>query len=191
MNETPGYSQNATDPSALTTQSLQREVAAIKELFRTEMDAQREAVRLLQANADKSPTVSVVAEELKGMKAVFEERFKGIANLTDKIAELSQKAIDAALQAAKELVGAQNVSNAAANEKMEVSFTKQIDGMTKLIESNNDAAAEKYDTLKERMDRGEGHTKGIGDSWAVVMAIVLAGIMLAALVFDIVSRAKV
>ena len=72
----------------------------------------------------------------------------------------SGQALAAALQAAKELVGAQGEASAAAAVKSETSFTKQIDTIGALIQSVSAAIDARITELKERIDRGEGSTSG-------------------------------
>jgi hypothetical protein len=79
---------------------------------------------------------------------------------TDQASRASKEALDAALLAAKELVGATNLANAAAAAKSEDNFTKQIDQITTLITTSNQAVDARITELKERIDRGAGGTEG-------------------------------
>lgn len=62
-------------------------------------------------------------------------------------------------------ITARNDSNAAAIAKTEAGFTKQIDGIAALIASAVKSLDDKIVDLKERLDRGEGHGKGLSDGW--------------------------
>ncbi len=75
-------------------------------------------------------------------------------------ATASKRAIDAALLAAKELVGQQNTSNVEAAAKAERAFTKQIDQTAVLISALEKGLTDRILELKERMDRGEGSMLG-------------------------------
>ena len=70
------------------------------------------------------------------------------------------QALAAALQAAKELVGAQGEASAAAAVKSETSFTKQIDQIGTLIATLEKSLTDRITELKERIDRGEGTSSG-------------------------------
>jgi hypothetical protein len=149
------------DPTILTTQQLNREVASMKELFDTRLGAMDKAVGLLQAQANRSPTIGEVY-------AQHEERFKAIAQQfserdtrTEQTSRDSKVAVDAALQAQKESVNAQNISNAQAIAKSEAAFTKQIDQIGNLIQTMAKGIDDKIDDMKERITTIESRGQGI------------------------------
>lgn len=176
-----------TDPTALTTDALRREVAAVRELFETQLECLREsqvsghkiietrldgmaeAVKLLQDTADKFP--ARIDEKITGLRLVHEEKFSSVDGRfserdtrADKFAELNQKALDAALLTAEKAVG-----------KTETSFTKQLDSL-----------ADRINEIKGRLDRGEGQDTGGQNVWGYVGIIVgvligVAGILVATL----------
>ena len=54
--------------------------------------------------------------------------------------------------------------------KSESAFTKQIDQMQMIVNSIAKATDEKIDDLRTRLTMGEGKSKGMGESWGVIVA---------------------
>jgi hypothetical protein len=104
--------------------------------------------------------VRIVEERFKSVDLRFTERDVR----TEQAATAGASALAAALQAAKELVGAQGEASAAAAVKSETAFTKQIDQITALIQTGNAASDARITELKERIDRGEGSASGSKES---------------------------
>lgn len=102
-----------------------------------------------------------------GISQQFEER----DIRTEQAGKASTEALAAALQAAKELVGAQGEASAAAAIKSETSFTKQIDQIGTIIQTLEKALDARITELKERIDRGEGSASGVKDKTAQMIAI--------------------
>ena len=80
-----------------------------------------------------------------------EKQFLELDVRTERNAALAKEAVAAALQAQKESVGAQNNAIAQSNEKMETSFTKQIDQQAASIKALEKTGDDKVDDLKDRM----------------------------------------
>lgn len=168
----PSNGRQGPDPTPLTTLQLQREVASLKELVFTRLDAMDKAMELFNANITRVPTDT--DKQISHLKElVFErfnvelERFSSIATQfaerdvrTEQTAKDSKVAVDAALQAAKEAVGEQNKSSALAIAKSEASTVKQIDQMSLLIQTGNKAIDDKFDDIKDRLTRIEGKGEG-------------------------------
>jgi hypothetical protein len=95
-------------------------------------------------------------ERFNSIRLQFQERDIRTAQAQ----EASAQALAAALQAAKELVGAQGEASAAAAVKSETSFTKQIDQIGTIIQTLEKALDARITELKERIDRGEGQSNG-------------------------------
>lgn len=183
------------DPTVLTSQALQREVAGLKELFETRLDAMDKAITLLQSRADQSPSIDVVSESVISLRKLFIEKFRRVDTQiserdtrTEQTATESSKAIAAALQAAKEAVSEQNKSNAASMEKTEMALTKQLDQQQVLMRQTTEALESQVDDLKERINLAEGRTRGIGDGWGYIVGAVGAMIALAALIMQLTSK---
>lgn len=142
---TPRGSTPVPDPTLLTTQQLMAAISALKELVFTRLDGNDKAVELFNANLTRVPTDT--DKQISHLKELHAEKFKAVQGQflerdvrTDKIAELGQKALEAALSAAKEAVG-----------KTEISFTKQIDATAAQIEAQKRAADDKFEDVKTRL----------------------------------------
>jgi len=156
------------DPTILTTENLRREISNLKDLLTANIAASKE----------------LVISELNSQIAVTQERFVGIATQfierdrrTDQLSLADKTAVAAALQAAKEAVGAQNISNSVALTKMEDNFTKLIDqgqAQLQLMASNLD---DKINDLKARIDTREGQSAGKVDLWGYIIGAL--GILIA------------
>lgn len=163
------------DPTILTTQQLQREVASLKELFITRLDAMDKAVALLQAFADKQPTIAVVDTDLRALGKLMEEKFASVQmqliereKRTTQITTDGKLALSAALDSQDKAVS-----------KSEANFVKQIDtlgGQLGLMSKNLD---DKINDIKDRFNglaglqtRGEGRTEGINFVWVVIAGVI-------------------
>lgn len=160
------------DPSLLTTQQQREGLDNLKEIIGTRLNAMDEATLLRLEMYGKLPAeidakiqhlneVTIERFNLEG------EKFKGIAQQflerdvrTTQASGAADDALKAALQAAKELVGAQGEASAAAAVKSETSFTKQIDQIGTIIQTLEKALDARITELKERIDRGEGTVTG-------------------------------
>ena len=164
------------DPTALTTAQLRRELATLRELVEAQistasaaltarLDAMDEANGLRLDGMREVP--AVIREQIAHLKELHDERFSSIALQfaerdvrTEQAAKASKDALDAALLAAKELVGQQNTSNVEAAAKAEAAFTKQIEQLGTIISTVEKSITDRLLELKERIDRGEGGTQG-------------------------------
>ena len=160
------------DPSLLTTQNLRDGLANLKELIGARLDAMDTATSLRLEAFDRVPAEThdkiehlkeVVGEKL----GVQNEKFQGIAKQfeerdvrTAQASGAADDALKAALQAAKELVGAQGEASAAAAVKSETSFAKQVDQIGTILQTTQLALDARITELKERIDRGEGSSSG-------------------------------
>ncbi len=141
----PRGSTPVPDPTVLTTQQLTIGLAALREILETRLDAMDIATELNKAATDKLPVY--ICDKIASLSKLVDEKFTGVEKQfverdtrTDKIAELGQKALEAALSAAKEAVG-----------KTEVSFTKQIDAVITQIQAEKKATDDKFEDAKGRI----------------------------------------
>jgi hypothetical protein len=198
MNEKQENSVSA-DPSSLTTAQLQREIASLKELIFSELNGIKDAVKVAHADLVRVPTDT--QEAVKGLKELHAEKFTSAEKLMnekfsgvekqfkerDTRIEQSSKdskvAVDAALQAAKELVAQQNISVAEANTKQENSFSKLISAQGELIVTQTKASDDKIDDLKENfnkieinvarlMSEGNGKNEGSKNTMGIVASVI-------------------
>jgi len=171
------------DPTILTTQQLQREIASSREIVETigsggrsvivaRLDAMDKAITLLQGSTDKIP--AQVGEAVNRLQELHEAKFNGaievvnekitsLANVTtqqfksidDKFAE-KDKAVSVGLSAQKESAAAQQDSNNTATRKMEDNFTKLLDQGRELLQEVRRNTELQINDIKSRLDKGEG-----------------------------------
>jgi ABC-type Na+ efflux pump permease subunit len=192
------------DPTVLTTQALEREVANLKEMTLREIKGLQDTITTRFSGMDEANTILRERQEkvpsetdnaIQHLREWITEKFNGIAKEFELVESrrVEQKAdtkanIDAALTAQKESVGEQNKSNAAASTKMEASFTKQIEQQAETIAANKKSSDEKNDDLKGRLgliegrmisgEKGEHRSEVNTQAWVAAAAVTLAVISL-------------
>ena len=177
INKNPIGSVPVPDPTVLTTQSLLREIAALKELVESRISS--------VANIFDEKIKQVVArtdEVFSRIDVQFIERDKR----TEQLAIASSTAIAAALQAAKEAVGAQNTSNSIAISKSETSTLESLRQLRDLFQADSRSTNEKINDIKSRVDKGEGTHTGIANVWGAILgggSFVIAIITVLILIF--------
>jgi hypothetical protein len=148
------------DPTHLTTQQLLRENNWLREVIEARLNGMDNGLKLLQANADKSPTIAEldarVVEKFEGINVRFLERDERIKQSNME----SKEAIAAALQAAKEAVGEQNKSRDQAITKQEAATTKQMDQINTLINTMDKSVDFRLGDVKDRVTKIEGNKQG-------------------------------
>jgi hypothetical protein len=98
----------------------------------------------------------------------IDQRFLERDIRTEQAALASKQALDAALQAAKELVQQQNEAASAAAAVMIANFTKLIDQLGIRLESIQKTYDDRLLEIKERIDRGEGSHQGAVETRTVI-----------------------
>lgn len=175
MTTTPtrGDTRPVPDPTVLTTQQLYREIAALRELFETRFTEYDKAITILQTTTGRSPTPGEIDLDLTNFKVLVNQKFEGVKDTIDQRdirlgqAEQaakdavttaftgSEKAVAAALQAAKEAVGAQSESFDRATTKAELATTKLLDALSVQIGASARGLDDKIDALKELINKLE------------------------------------
>jgi hypothetical protein len=152
-----------------------RQVATMREIIETRLDASDKALSLLKSETDKIP--NSVDQKLGAVKEIIEEKFTSVALQfkerdvrTEQSNKDSKVAVDAALQAAKEAVSEQNKSSALAIAKSETATTKQIDQLGALIQTGSKALDDKIGDQKERLTRIESEKLGAKEKVVEVQA---------------------
>jgi hypothetical protein len=119
-----------------------------------------------------------------------DERFSGIQTQfnerdvrTEQSSTATKIAIDAALQAQKEMVAAQNTNIAQALARIEATGQKQIEQLVTLLQTSVQATESKISDLKDRLALIEGRSAGIGSSWGVIAAVVGMAIAATAVIY--------
>ena len=165
MNEIPAFQ----DPTTRTLETVQREIEVLERLINTRLEAVAASAQVRMDLIHETP--GLIDDAIRHLQELQAEKFRAIDLRfverdvrTEQSASASAQALAAALQAAKELVGAQGEASAAAAVKSETSFTKQIDQIGALVESKDKATDARITELKERIDRGEGGNLGAKES---------------------------
>lgn len=192
------------DPTLLTTAQLDRAISNLDARLTTRLDGMDKAAELLHADFTRVPTEvdrqishlrDLLMGEISKLRAETAEVFKRIEvqfierdKRTEQLALASSTAIAAALQAAKEAVGAQNTSNSIAIAKSEQSTAESLRQLQALFTNDSRATNAKVDDLKSRLDKGEGGTiqtkevrRDSRDNMGLIVAIAAAAIALGAL----------
>lgn len=123
---------------------------AIATALIAQQQAAKDNIDITRSEIDKLAAVS--AERFTRIDTQFIERDKR----TDQLSLADKTAVAAALQAAKEAVGAQNTSNSIAIAKSESSTVESIRQLQTLFNSAIDGLNDKVNDVKSRLDRGEG-----------------------------------
>jgi hypothetical protein len=182
-----GTGPSDSDPSALATAALLREVAILKEQFKDQLqgevkvlDARISAIDratvVFEANLNRVPTE--VQKEISHLESLIDERFSSaqqqVQSLdrqialqlterdvrSDKQTEAAQTAVTAALQAAKEAVAEQARSAALATLKSETAQMKAIEQLGELIQTATAGKDSQIADIKDRLTRIESLALG-------------------------------
>ena len=160
------------DPTALTTAALDREVAHLAELMEIKWAGiEKNADRRIAA-IDNIPNMiaaaishipGLIKEEIGHLKELHQEKFNSVgtqftalAVQNNMLSETNQKALDAALLSAAALNNQQNAGNVLAASVASDATTKQIDVIGTRIESSANNTGERINSLKEQIDRAGG-----------------------------------
>jgi hypothetical protein len=181
------------DPTTLTTAQLFREItnlslqvqhdiAALRAIIETRLDGYDKAIALLQRFADKVPSeVDVKVNQLQSLHA---EKFRSIEGQFTS----SKVALDSALQSSEKSNAEKNALQALAISKAETSVAEQLKGINVAISGVERVLNDKVLAIKERLDRMEGQSSGVGQSWGVIVAVVGIVIAVTALIVRIQTR---
>jgi len=171
VSPTRGDTRPIPDPTVLTTQQLYREVAALREVVSTRLDAMDRAIVLLQAVANRSPTPGEIDLDLKSFKMLVDEKFAGMLNRalerfntvdvrfterevrSERESRDNKVAVDAAFAAQKEAASEQNKSNTLAISKSEAATTETLNKQADLFKSTTDALAARIEDAKQTMSK--------------------------------------
>ena len=174
-----GYdSRPIPDPTVLTTAALQREIGTLKELFETKFEAYDKAIDLLQDQANRSHSISVVEERVAAQQILTNEKLK----LVDMQFAQRDTALTAALLASKELVSQHNASSAQAIAKSEANTERQLGQIIATFGETTKGLASAISDLKDRLTTLESGGRGKQDAWGSVGYIIGTMIALAAMI---------
>jgi hypothetical protein len=197
VNEVARYPQRVSDEVQHLRDLHDRDIQGVRQQFnerdtrtelaaehaRTAIDAALAAVKDTGESYQRqaSSMLETALRSVNELRLVHNEKFAGITRQfeerdvrTTQASSAADDALKAALQAAKELVGAQGEASAAAAVKSETSFTKQIDQIGTIIQTLEKALDARITELKERIDRGEGAGVGAGTQRVEARAVAQA-----------------
>jgi hypothetical protein len=177
-----GRAAGLPDPTYLTTQQLLREIANLELRLTDKIESIEKAIVVAHEDLVRVPTAvdkailtlhdlawerfTTVDVKFQGIATQFSERDTRV----EQTRKEAKDALDAALQAAKELVGGQQQANTISINKSEAGTKEQIAALGTTFVQNSKATDEKIDDLKDRLTRIEGQGKGRGDAWSYIIA---------------------
>lgn len=160
--------------------SVDRQITGLKEALEARLDGMDKMAAAMTACLERRPVEikdqithlhDLIMAEIAKISAVSVERFARIDTQfierdkrTDQLSLADKTAVAAALQAAKEAVGAQNTSNSIAIAKSESSTVESIRQLQTLFNSAIAAVNDKLNDTRSRLDRGDGNIIGTSDA---------------------------
>lgn len=180
-----GKAGEQTDPSALATQALWREVAHLKELVFNRLDSLSKAIDVVHGDVTmvREPIQTQFADEarLRDEKfASIQTQFRERDVRVEQTARDTKVAVDAALQAAEKARTSSNDAFDKSISKSETATTKQIDQLAVQMNSSTSGLMIQITDVKERLTRIEGKGEGMHAGWGyLVGAIGLMGAIIA------------
>lgn len=145
--------------------AMEDKVLALRDLITTRLDAMDRAATVFAENLNRVPTL--LDRETARLTALFEEKTNNIrASISgrddqarqDKVTAAST--VDLALASLKELIASQNASNALAIAKAESATANDLVSLNAIIGTTKDGLNSEINNLKQRLDRGEGMSRG-------------------------------
>lgn len=180
-----GKHEEQTDPSALATQALWREVAHLKELVFNRLDSLRSAIDEL--HNDLNRLRESLQTQILDESRLRDEKFSSIQTQfrerdvrVEQTARDTKVAVDAALQAAEKARTSSNEAFDKSIFKSETATTKQIDQLAVQMNTSTNGLMIQITDVKERLTRIEGKGEGMHAGWGyLVGAIGLIGAIIA------------
>lgn len=173
-----GKREEQTDPSALATQALWREVAHLKELVFIKLDGANKAADVSHFGIDQrfADEARLRDEKFASIQTQFRERDVRV----EQTARDTKVAVDAALQAAEKARTSSNDAFDKSISKSETATTKQIDQLAVQMNSSTSGLMIQITDVKERLTRIEGKGEGMNAGWGyLVGAVGLLGAVIA------------
>lgn len=163
--DTAGDVRPIPDPTSLTTAQLYRELASLRGIIETRLDAMDKALTLLRQLIDKVPTD--IDTRVAQLQALHAEKFRSIENQFAS----SKTALDSALQSSEKSNAEKNALQALAISKAETNVAEQLKGLYSSIQNVEKVISDKVLAIKERQDRQEGQNSGISGSWMALVGV--------------------
>ena len=156
------------DPTPRTLEQMYRELKGLEDKVNIRLVGYDEAVRLLQAHANRQPTTEAVDGDVKALKELTAEQFAALKELVNAKFEGNKTALDAALKTQKE-----------ASDKIEANFTRQFESIANIVEAKTKGLDDKIADNKDRITRTDGRGTGRNDfiGWIVAAVVIIGGII--------------
>lgn len=166
----PHNKHEETDPSALATQALWREVSHLKELIFVKLDGANKAADVAHVCFEQrlNDEARLRDEKFATIQTQFRERDVRV----EQTARDTKVAVDAALQAAEKARTSSNDAFDKSISKSESATTKQIDQQAVQMTTSNTALGVQITDLKERLTRLEGKGEGMHAGWGYLVGVV-------------------
>jgi hypothetical protein len=160
------------DPTVATNDAVERAVKSERDYVIGEISRLEERLRGIdeatKLRLEMLPGITVeIDEKVKNLKELSEkefdhikEKFATAENLRVEQKEDSKTNLDAALAAQKEAASEQNKSNTTAINKSEEQQQESIKKLEDLFTTKTQALSDKFDDLKQRVDRNEANIQG-------------------------------
>lgn len=200
---------SGTDPSALTTQQLLREIANLDRILTARLDGLEEATKVFKSDLVRVPTEldkqiaalkTLIFEKIEATDKTRIVQFRGIQTQfeerdvrTTQATTSAQTAVSAALQAQKEAAGESTRSLSASIEKSEKGTQARLAQQGEQIDTVERTLNDKIATLSSRVDRSEASGVGRNQVSGPIVGhvlTVLAGIVIAIVTAFIVASGK-
>lgn len=174
------------DPTVLTTEQLQREIAALRDLIYTRLDAMDTAIKLLADGVNKVP--SETTSQVSHLKELIFTRFSERDLRVQQAALDSRDALEAARSSAQVAIAKAEES---LNKRFDIGDASRValeERVRQLMPRSESEALHKSHTdhiaalsarLEAREERGKGMTQGLGVIITIVtVAAAVLGIVL-------------
>lgn len=153
------------DPTTLTRHQIEEvkaeltvqindKIEALKNVIIARMDAKDKADVILADNVNRVPTL--LDREIGSLTALIDVKISALQKIEEQDKIAAATAVSAALEAAKESVIAQNLTNAAESTKSEATTSKQIADLQALFSVQTNSTTDKIAAGNERLTRLEG-----------------------------------
>jgi hypothetical protein len=145
--------------------SMEDKLVGLRDLLVMRIEAMDKASEVLAGNVNRVPTL--LDREVARLQALFDEKTGNIRTAIrerddqarqDKVTAAA--AVELALASLKELISSQNTSNALAIAKAESATAHDLEALNAIISTTKDGLNSEINNLKQRLDRGEGVSRG-------------------------------
>lgn len=168
------------DPTLLTTQQLNREISALKEIINTRLNAMDKAQEKFESNLQRVP--SETDKAIMQLRQVMDQALLRV----DSRFSASDAAVQAALAAAKEVIAVQQRAGSDAIDKAERATAKQIDQIAALFQTAAVGLEGKISDIKDRITIIESVKAGQGEQRTSSQGLQVQWVGIIGLIFGVI-----